>query len=214
MGTTRQGLALLVLLLPCFAGVVRHTRASAGALISPLRARSARALRASGAQCRVETRAADAVGGAEGGLADLSAWRRGPNPFDLVRPDIEPLTASIKQLLRTDHVVLNRAAHHFFDTQTGKQFRPTIVLLMSRTVGQVEPPQGSEVARVVPPLASVPGVADQGVGEGLGVATVFQKQVHALSLAVGCAARCVRVRACACVWEYVRTRVRSCAEIG
>jgi len=162
-GALMRLLPSLVLLLPCFAGVVQHPRAPMGALTAQHsgRARGARVGPARAevvSSIRLEQAAASTMPEAEASIgsdADWSDWRRGPNPFELVRPDIEPLTASIKQLLRTDHPVLNMAAQHFFDRQTGKQFRPTIVLLMSRAVGLAA---GASDVSLQPALAHVPGV--------------------------------------------------------
>jgi len=157
-------LGALLLLLPCYGGVVRqHHFAPSCSLTTAHRHRHARTVRISAVSSvdSVERTSAAAAADAKhtpAGLRDgeLSSWKRGINPFELVRPDIEPLSCSIKELLKTDHAVLNMAAQHFFDRQTGKQFRPTIVLLMARAVGVVDTNAPGNDPN--PPLASVPGV--------------------------------------------------------
>ena len=43
---------------------------------------------------------------------------------------------SIKDLLGSDHPVLERVAQYFFDVEGGKKIRPTMVLLMSRACNE------------------------------------------------------------------------------
>eukprot|EP01036_Dinobryon_divergens_P026215 gene26215-34836_t len=73
-----------------------------------------------------------------------------PDPFLLVETDIRGLSGGIKELLLSDHPVLEACAKYFFDTAGGgKQIRPTMVLLISyalnasnsATAGQILPQQ-------------------------------------------------------------------------
>ncbi|KAG8459471.1 hypothetical protein KFE25_012806 [Diacronema lutheri] len=177
--SVRTQLLALVLLLPCFAGIMQHGHGPRSVPLAQHRHRRAHVCRASTVgssrvQSSLGTTAStlgDTGADSAGAHADIAAWRAGPNPFDLVRPDIELLSHSIKQLLATDHAVLSMAAQHFFDRQTGKQFRPTIVVLMSRAVeaaplapaahGDASPPPPDASARPSPPpLEHVPGVRE------------------------------------------------------
>mmetsp|Transcript_12001 Transcript_12001/g.23712 ORF Transcript_12001/g.23712 Transcript_12001/m.23712 type:complete len:456 (+) Transcript_12001:51-1418(+) len=54
------------------------------------------------------------------------------DPFGIVAEEISPFADSIKEVLATDHPVLEEAAKHFFAQRQGKQFRPTIVMLMAK----------------------------------------------------------------------------------
>jgi len=54
------------------------------------------------------------------------------DPFAYVSKDLVPLSESIASLLTTEHPTLKVAANYFFDQQSGKRFRPTIVLLMAQ----------------------------------------------------------------------------------
>ncbi|CAM9337252.1 unnamed protein product, partial [Phaeothamnion confervicola] len=51
----------------------------------------------------------------------------GPDPFHLVKGDINTLSDGIKALLGTDHPVLSAAAKYFFEIDGGKKVRPTMV---------------------------------------------------------------------------------------
>eukprot|EP00607_Mallomonas_marina_P006726 CAMPEP_0182438750 /NCGR_PEP_ID=MMETSP1167-20130531/85996_1 /TAXON_ID=2988 /ORGANISM="Mallomonas Sp, Strain CCMP3275" /LENGTH=415 /DNA_ID=CAMNT_0024632255 /DNA_START=80 /DNA_END=1327 /DNA_ORIENTATION=- len=53
------------------------------------------------------------------------------DPFHLVEKDISTLAGSIKELLGSDHPVLESCAKYFFNIDGGKKIRPTMVLLMS-----------------------------------------------------------------------------------
>ncbi|KAG5191230.1 geranyl-diphosphate synthase [Tribonema minus] len=55
-----------------------------------------------------------------------------PDPFRLVASDMKTLSDGCKELLGTDHPVLQSAAQYFFDVDGGKKVRPVMVLLMSR----------------------------------------------------------------------------------
>jgi geranylgeranyl pyrophosphate synthase len=86
-------------------------------------------------------------------LNDLSAGKISPripegvallnsrinDPFQLSRPDVHDISATIgKDLLGTDHPVLNSAARYFFNSEDdkgkGKQIRPVMVMLLSRAL--------------------------------------------------------------------------------
>ncbi|KAL7550619.1 hypothetical protein ACHAWF_013839 [Thalassiosira exigua] len=61
------------------------------------------------------------------------------DPFSLSRPDVHDISATIgRDLIGTDHPVLNSAARYFFDSEDGKgkgkQVRPMMVMLLSRAV--------------------------------------------------------------------------------
>ena len=58
------------------------------------------------------------------------------NPFDLVASDMRKLNGQIKDLLGSDHPVLETVAQYFFDVEGGKKIRPTMVLLMSRACNE------------------------------------------------------------------------------
>lgn len=51
--------------------------------------------------------------------------------FQLVESDISTLSGGIKELLGSDHPVLESCAKYFFDSDGGKKIRPTMVLAMS-----------------------------------------------------------------------------------
>ena len=54
------------------------------------------------------------------------------DPFTIVSSDIRRLNKSIKELLGSDHPVLDTVAQYFFDIEGGKKIRPTMILLVSR----------------------------------------------------------------------------------
>lgn len=71
------------------------------------------------------------------GVAPLNS--RVNDPFQLSRPDVHDISATIgKDLLGTDHPVLNSAARYFFNSEDGKgkgkQIRPVMVMLLSRAL--------------------------------------------------------------------------------
>lgn len=71
------------------------------------------------------------------GVAPLNS--RINDPFQLSRPDVHDISATIgKDLLGTDHPVLNSAARYFFNSEDGKgkgkQIRPVMVMLLSRAL--------------------------------------------------------------------------------
>jgi len=57
--------------------------------------------------------------------------KRAPDPFDLVKKDVSSLSGGIKELLGSDHPVLESCAKYFFETDGGKKIRPTMVLAVS-----------------------------------------------------------------------------------
>eukprot|EP01039_Chlorochromonas_danica_P005748 gene5748-6332_t len=54
-----------------------------------------------------------------------------PDPFQLVERDVSSLSGGIKELLGSDHPVLESAAKYFFEIDGGKKIRPTMVLAIS-----------------------------------------------------------------------------------
>ena len=87
---------------------------------------------------------------------------RDVNPFDLVSKDMRMLNGQIKELLGSDHPVLETVAQYFFDVEGGKKIRPTMVLLMSRACNED---------------ALAKGIINTGDGETL-VASPSTKQVR------------------------------------
>eukprot|EP01041_Mallomonas_annulata_P001084 gene1084-2114_t len=57
--------------------------------------------------------------------------KQSTDPFKLVQNDISSLAGCIKELLGSDHPVLESCAKYFFEIDGGKKIRPTMVLLMS-----------------------------------------------------------------------------------
>eukprot|EP01006_Ploeotia_vitrea_P057410 TRINITY_DN68176_c1_g1_i12.p1 TRINITY_DN68176_c1_g1~~TRINITY_DN68176_c1_g1_i12.p1 ORF type:complete len:481 (+),score=271.05 TRINITY_DN68176_c1_g1_i12:107-1444(+) len=64
-------------------------------------------------------------------LSAAFAESRHVDPFAIVQRDLSSISHSIRQVIGSDHPVLETIAKYFFDTQ-GKRFRPTLVLLCSR----------------------------------------------------------------------------------
>lgn len=54
------------------------------------------------------------------------------DPFALVKADVAKLQGNIKNLLGSDHPVLETVAKYFFDQEGGKKMRPALVLLMAQ----------------------------------------------------------------------------------
>jgi geranylgeranyl pyrophosphate synthase len=54
-----------------------------------------------------------------------------PDPFELVKKDVCSLSGGSKELLGSDHPVLESCAKYFFETDGGKKIRPTMVLAVS-----------------------------------------------------------------------------------
>jgi hexaprenyl-diphosphate synthase len=57
------------------------------------------------------------------------------SPRDLVKSELKGLASNIRSILGADHPALQRVASYFFH-QDGKQFRPMVVLLMSRALAR------------------------------------------------------------------------------
>jgi len=75
------------------------------------------------------------------GVAPLDS--RINDPFHLSRPDVHDISETIgKDLIGTDHPVLNSAARYFFNSENvrgkGKQVRPVMVMLMSRAMMHID----------------------------------------------------------------------------
>lgn len=64
-------------------------------------------------------------------LEDLKIRSNKMDPFDLAAKDISSISSGIKELLGSDHPVLESCARYFFDNDGGKKIRPTMVLNMS-----------------------------------------------------------------------------------
>ena len=57
--------------------------------------------------------------------------KRYADPFELVEKDVKTLSGGIKELLGSDHPVLESCAKYFFEIDGGKKIRPTMVLAVS-----------------------------------------------------------------------------------
>lgn len=57
-----------------------------------------------------------------------------PDPFALVKGDVDKLTENVKGILGSKHQVLETVAQYFFEMDSGKKMRPVIVLLVSAAV--------------------------------------------------------------------------------
>lgn len=65
-------------------------------------------------------------------IQDLkSIVKNSVDPFVLVDRDISTLAGCIKELIGSDHPVLESCAKYFFDIDSGKKIRPAMVLLVS-----------------------------------------------------------------------------------
>ena len=49
------------------------------------------------------------------------------DPFELVEKDVRTMSGGIKELLGSDHPVLEQCAKYFFEVDGGKKIRPTMV---------------------------------------------------------------------------------------
>lgn len=49
------------------------------------------------------------------------------DPFELVEKDVRTMSGGIKELLGSDHPVLEQCANYFFEIDGGKKIRPTMV---------------------------------------------------------------------------------------
>eukprot|EP01035_Chromulina_nebulosa_P020103 gene20103-26100_t len=56
----------------------------------------------------------------------------GPDPFNYVADDLQPLSDYVRELVASENPVLTMAASHFFEKRQGKRFRPSIVALLGR----------------------------------------------------------------------------------
>jgi len=66
-------------------------------------------------------------------LQQIFEEHRATNPFDEVEADLRSVSESMREVIGTDHPVLERISSYFFDVK-GKRVRPTIVLLMARAM--------------------------------------------------------------------------------
>ena len=65
-------------------------------------------------------------------LAELNALvLRARDPFQLVEADVRGLSGGIKDLLGSDHPLLEQCAKYFFEIDGGKKIRPVMVLAVS-----------------------------------------------------------------------------------
>lgn len=53
------------------------------------------------------------------------------DPFELVEKDVRTMSGGIKELLGSDHPVLEQCAKYFFEIDCGKKIRPTMVMAVS-----------------------------------------------------------------------------------
>lgn len=60
---------------------------------------------------------------------------RAPDPFELVERDASALSGGIKDLLGSDHPVLETCAKYFFEMDGGKKIRPVMVLAVAYALG-------------------------------------------------------------------------------
>lgn len=60
-----------------------------------------------------------------------AAGKLAKDPFDLVEKDVSTLSGGIKDLLGSDHPVLESCAKYFFETDGGKKIRPSMVLAVA-----------------------------------------------------------------------------------
>jgi len=77
---------------------------------------------------------------------DLLEGIRGIDPFALVQDDISQLNTNVKELLGSDHPVLERVAQYFFNAEGGKKVRPTMILLFARAAKAHMEIESGEVA--------------------------------------------------------------------
>ena len=49
------------------------------------------------------------------------------DPFQMVEKDVKSMSGGIKELLGSDHPVLEQCAKYFFEIDGGKKIRPTMV---------------------------------------------------------------------------------------
>lgn len=56
------------------------------------------------------------------------------DPFQMVEKDIKTMSGGIKELLGSDHPVLEQCARYFFEIDGGKKIRPTMVMAVSHAL--------------------------------------------------------------------------------
>ena len=56
------------------------------------------------------------------------------DPFQMVEEDIKTMSGGIKELLGSDHPVLEQCARYFFEIDGGKKIRPTMVMAVSHAL--------------------------------------------------------------------------------
>lgn len=89
-------------------------------------------------------------------IAALRAFSAGaPDPFTLVEKDIGSLSGGIKELLGSDHPVLESCAKYFFETDGGKKIRPTMVLAMSYALNASSPAMSPGKPPAVPAMTAM-----------------------------------------------------------
>eukprot|EP00968_Pinguiococcus_pyrenoidosus_P012577 scaffold1108_cov260-Pinguiococcus_pyrenoidosus.AAC.13 len=77
--------------------------------------------------------------------ADPKAVPPGPDPFEYVKGDVDPLSEHLKDLVKTEHPVLKMAATQLLSKrQQGKRFRPTLVTLMALACAAAVPTEAAE----------------------------------------------------------------------
>ncbi|KAA0156871.1 hypothetical protein FNF29_00980 [Cafeteria roenbergensis] len=115
---------------------------------------------------------------------DLSAHpgAAGVDPFALVGPDIDAMSASIRQLLGVDHPVLRNVAAYFFEQGGGKKFRPTMVLLVSRAtaplMAEAQTPYVAEAGAHGPAVDAAPAYRRAAFLPGRGAEDVAASQLR------------------------------------
>merc|ERR1711968_355588 len=57
-----------------------------------------------------------------------------PDPFALVKSELNPFSDNMKLLVASENPILSQAASHFFEKRHGKRFRPTIVMLLAQAL--------------------------------------------------------------------------------
>jgi len=131
---------------------------------------------------------------AEGALNGLSAGEISPripegvapldhqinDPFHLSRPDVHDISATIgRDLVGTDHPVLNSAARYFFNGEDGKgkgkQVRPVMVMLLSRSMIHIDHEPETSSPRVTHILKSQRRLAE--ITEMIHTASLFHDDV-------------------------------------
>ena len=102
------------------------------------------------------------------------------DPFLLSHPDVHDISATIgKDLVGTDHPVLNSAARYFFTSEDGKgkgkQVRPVMVMLLSRAIMPQDCERGENSPRLAHILKSQRRLAE--ITEMIHTASLFHDDV-------------------------------------